>query len=176
MNSSPFRHFEAVHKQTGIFVDRFFHGFSYADLAVKYEVTEHTARTIYGKSVERILTVLHEMDRADRRKKYVKQVKERSGHLPKGQRWYLLNKLLGFQPSEIALMEGMQGSSAVRQLIIRVSDQLKAGEIRLIDCTPKERRVAKERLDAHRAKRRERHARKGTKKRSRNSARSLTNK
>jgi len=57
-------------------------------------------------------------------------------------------------------MEGLKGSSSVRQLIIRVSDQLKAGEIRLIDTTPEEREEAKNRLHVHRAKRRERHARK----------------
>jgi len=39
-------------------------------------------------------------------------------------------------PSEIAEMEGLKGSSAVR--IIRVSDQLRAGEIRLIYATPEE--------------------------------------
>ena len=48
-------------------------------------------------------------------------------------------------------------SSSVRQLIIRVSDQLKAGEIRLIDWTPEETKEAKARLDAQRKKRRERH-------------------
>jgi len=51
-------------------------------------------------------------------------------------------------------------SSSVRQLIIRVSDQLKAGEIRLIDWTPEETKEAKARLDAQRKKRRERHAKK----------------
>jgi len=63
------------------------------------------------------------------------------------------------RPSEIAEMEGMKGSSSVRQLIIRVSDQLKAGEITLIDCTPQEATEAKERLETHRAKRRDRHYR-----------------
>ena len=48
-------------------------------------------------------------------------------------------------------------SSSVRQLIIRVSDQLKAVEIRLIDWTPEETKEAKARLDAQRKKRRERH-------------------
>jgi hypothetical protein len=46
-------------------------------------------------------------------------------------KWFLLNKLFGIMPSEIADMEGLKGSSVVRQLIIRVSDQLRAGEIRL---------------------------------------------
>ena len=80
--------------------------------------------------------------------------------MPKGQKWYLLNKLFGLRPSEIAEMEGLdKRSSSVRQLIIRVSDQLKAGEISLIEVTPEEAQAAKARLDAHNAKRRERHAR-----------------
>jgi hypothetical protein len=61
-------------------------------------------------------------------------------------------------PSEIAEMEGLTGSSVVRQLIIRVSDQLRAGEIRLIDATPEEEAAAKKRLDSYRdRKRRKRH-------------------
>ncbi len=62
--------------------------------------------------------------------------------------------------SEIAEMEGLdKRNSSVRQLIIRVSDQLKAGEINLMEVTPEEAQAAKARLDAHNAKRRERHAR-----------------
>jgi len=57
-------------------------------------------------------------------------------------------------------MEGMKGSSSIRQLIIRVSDQLKAGEISLIETTPEDASAAKVRLDDHRKKRRARHARK----------------
>jgi len=41
-----------------------------------------------------------------------------------------------------------------------ISDQLKAGEIRLIETTPEESAAAKARLDAQRKKRRERHAKK----------------
>ena len=48
-------------------------------------------------------------------------------------------------------------TGCARQLIIRVSDQLKAGEISLIEVTPKEAQAAKARLDAHNAKRRERY-------------------
>ena len=53
-------------------------------------------------------------------------------------------------------------SSAVRQLIIRVSDQLAAGGIKLIEVTPEASVAAKERLESHRKKRRERHAKKET--------------
>ena len=63
-------------------------------------------------------------------------MEERSGSLPKGQKWYLLNKLFGLRPSEIAELEVLdKKSNSVRQLTFRVSDQLKCGEIRLIDTT-----------------------------------------
>jgi len=75
--------------------------------------------------------------------------------------WYLLNKLFGLRPSEIAELEGLdKNNSSVRQLIIRVPDQLKAGEISLIETTPQESANAKARLDTHRKKRQERHAKK----------------
>jgi hypothetical protein len=52
------------------------------------------------------------------------------------------------------------GEVLVGQIIIRVSDQLKAGEISLIETTPEEAEAAKARLDTHRKKRRAKHARK----------------
>jgi len=85
-----------------------------------------------------------------------KRIEERSGSLPKGIRWYLMQKCLGVLPSEIAEMEGLKGSSTVRQLIIRVSDKLRAGEIRLIESTPEEAAAAKKRLEDQRGKRRDR--------------------
>jgi hypothetical protein len=163
-NESPFANFKPRLKQTGIFIDRFFHKLPYADLAVKYEMTVENARGTYHNSANRMLTVLEAMDTGEvptKQVEYWKQkVKERSGDLPKGQKWYLLNKLFGLRPSEIAEMEGLdKKSSSVRQLIIRVSDQLKAGEISLVETTPEEAEAAKARLDEVRKKRRERHAR-----------------
>ena len=80
--------------------------------------------------------------------------------MPKGQKWYLLNKLFGLRPSEIAEMEGLdRKSSSVRQLIIRVSDQLAAGEISLLEIGPDEAEAAKARLETRNAKRRERYRR-----------------
>lgn len=52
-------------------------------------------------------------------------VEERSGNLPLGVKWFLLNKLLGARPAEIACMEGVKDPSGVRGMIIRVSDQLR---------------------------------------------------
>ena len=68
--------------------------------------------------------------------------------------------MFGLRPSQIAEMEGLKGSSLVRQLIIRVSDQLRCGEIRLFDATPEETEEARNRLNAHNEKRRERYAKK----------------
>jgi len=48
----------------------------------------------------------------------------------------------------------------VWKLIIRVSDQLKAGEIKLIEVSEQESAAAKARLDEVLKKRRERHAKK----------------
>jgi hypothetical protein len=164
-NDSPFASFQPSLKITGIFIDKFFSNLSYADLAVKYDMSKQTAIKTYYNAVNRVLGVLEAMDRKEFTDKridlYKKRTKQRTGDLPKGQKWYLLNKLFGLRPSEIAEMEGLdKKSNSVRQLIIRVSDQLKAGEISLIETTQEEAEAAKARLDAHRKKRRENHARK----------------
>lgn len=56
-------------------------------------------------------------------------------------------------------MEGVKHPSALRGLIIRVSDQLRCGEVSLFEVDLKESEAAKDRLEAQRAKRRERYAR-----------------
>jgi len=162
-NESPFAHFKPELLQTGIFIDKFFNQMSYPDLAVKYDLSETDCVKRYSYATKRLLEVLKIMDskiERDKNGKYLDRVNERSGSLPKGQKWYLLNKLFGLLPSEIAEMEGMKGSSSVRQLIIRVSDQIQAGEIILIEATPEESAAAKARLDKVRKKRRERYAKK----------------
>jgi hypothetical protein len=73
----------------------------------------------------------------------------------------LLNKLFGLIPSEISELEGIdKKNSSVRQIIIRTSEQLQAGELSLIEVTPAEKEAAKIRLDAVRKKRRERYSNK----------------
>jgi hypothetical protein len=72
----------------------------------------------------------------------------------------LLNKLFGLLPSEIAELEGLdKHKNSGRQLIIRVSDQLAAGEIKLTEYTEEESQAAKTPLDKKREKRRERYNR-----------------
>jgi DNA-directed RNA polymerase specialized sigma24 family protein len=165
-NENPFAGFKPRLKQTGIFIDRFFHGSSYEDLSTKFDMTAENARKTYHNAVRRLQEVLEVMDSGEVTKQvdyWKKRVEERSGSLPKGQKWYLLNKLFGLRPSEIAELEGMKGSSSVRQLIIRVSNQLAAGEISLLEIGPDEAEAAKARLERHNAKRRERYRRKNGK-------------
>jgi hypothetical protein len=161
-NENPFASFKPKLLQTGIFIDRFFNRMTYSDLAIKYDLSEDDCIKRFSYATKRLLEVLDALDKRDlitkQTKYWKKKVEERSGHIPKGQRWFLLNKLFGLRPSEIAEMEGLnKKSSSVRQLIIRVSDQLKAGEINLIEITPEESAAAKARLDSQRKKRRERY-------------------
>ena len=161
-NENPFAGFKPRLKQTGVFIDRFFHGSSYEDLAVKYDMTAEGARKTYHNAVHRLREVITAMDTGEVPTKQVdywrRNVEARSGSMPKGQRWYLLNKLFGLRPSEIAELEGLdKKSNSVRQLIIRVSDQLAAGEISLIEIGPDEAKSAKERLKKQNTKRRERY-------------------
>ena len=55
---SPFAGFNPDLKQTGIFIDRFFHGWSYEDLAVKYDVTMEVTSSLYYNAVQRLQAVI----------------------------------------------------------------------------------------------------------------------
>jgi hypothetical protein len=155
---SPFAGFNPDLKQTGIFIDRFFNKWSYEDLAVKYDTTIEGARKIYQAAVKRLLNVVEARDGKEGPRNFEpwkKMVEERSGSFPAGMRWFLLNKLFQMRPAEIARMEGVKNPSAVRGLIIRVSDQLTCGEISLFEKDPEEAEAAKAKLDAQRKKRRD---------------------
>ena len=159
---SPFAGFNPDLKQTGIFIDRFFNKWSYEDLAVKYDTTVEKARKVYQAALKRLQAVLEALDGGKDSphnfEPWKKMVEERSGSFPAGVKWFLLNKLLGARPAEIARMEGVKHPSAVRGMIIRVSDQLSCGEISLFEKDPEEVEAAKARLEAKRKQRRERYA------------------
>lgn len=85
--------------------------------------------------------------------------------LPKHQKFYLLYQLFDLTPHDIARLEGKNiRPSKVTEMIIRVSDRLRCGEIRLFQVSPKETQASKERLDLERSKQRNRYyRRKGVK-------------
>lgn len=156
---SPFAGFAPGHKQTGIFIDRLFHRFSYADLVVKYDMTPDNARKTYYKAKNRVRQVVDAMDGGQDTRNleaWKKAVEMRSGRFPKNVKWFLLNKLFGMRPSEIAKMEGVV-PSGVRSAIARVADSLSAGKMELWKVTPEEVAKAKSRLEAQRARRRQRY-------------------
>jgi hypothetical protein len=158
---SPFASFNPDLKQTGIFIDRFFNKWTYEDLAVKYDTTVPGVRRLYHTAVKRLLDVVEALDGKEgphNFEPWKKMVEGRSGSFPAGVRWFLLNKLFQMRPAEIARMEGVKNPSAVRGLIIRVSDQLRCGEISLFEKDPKAAEAARARLEAKRAKRRENYA------------------
>jgi hypothetical protein len=131
-------------KQTGIFIDRFFHGWSYEDLAVKYDVSVDVAQRRYYNAVQRLQAVVEALDggkdSARNFEPWKKIVEVRSGNFPAGMRCFLLNKLFHMRPAEIARMEDVKHPSGVRGMIIRVSDQLSCGEISLFEKDPKRRK------------------------------------
>jgi hypothetical protein len=159
---SPFTSFKPDLKQTGIFIDRFLNKWSYEDLAVKYDTTAEGAKKIYHAALKRLQAVVEALDGGKDSphnfEPWKKMVEERSGSFPAGMRWFLLNKLFQMRPAEIARMEGVKNPQGVRGMIIRVSDQLRAGEISLFEVDRGEAEAAKDRLEAKRAQRRERYA------------------
>jgi hypothetical protein len=77
---------------------------------VKYDVSKHDDIKIFYAATKRLMEIIGALDgKKDVRNldHWKKQVEDRSGGLPKGQRWFLLNKLFGLRPSEIAEMEGL---------------------------------------------------------------------
>jgi len=65
-----------------------------------------------------------------------------------------MSKVFMLPPSQIAEIEGLKNADSVSALIIRVSDQLRAGEIELFPVSEKEALEAKARLDEVRERRR----------------------
>jgi len=61
-NENPFRHYEPNHKQTSVFLKRFFLKWSYADIAKTHDLSVDAARKLYYAGAKRLLAVIIEMD------------------------------------------------------------------------------------------------------------------
>ena len=61
-NERLYSHFTPKFKTTGIFKDRFFLGFSYEDLSLKYSMSIETARKTYHHAEQRIYKLLQDLD------------------------------------------------------------------------------------------------------------------
>lgn len=154
---SPFAHFDPEHKKAGLFKDRYFLGFSFEDLSVKYEISIKTAKETYNKAERRIYQLLEDLDSARPDTSHYKQLAERSSDkMPKGVKVFLMHHLFGLRPSEIMEILDIKSPSYVTKELKRVSDQIISGELALIESTPEEQARAKARLETINAKRRER--------------------
>jgi DNA-directed RNA polymerase specialized sigma24 family protein len=61
-SENPFSELNPHLKKTGVFVDHFFNGLSYDDLAVKYDMTVDTAQSTYRNAMDRVLEILNLME------------------------------------------------------------------------------------------------------------------
>jgi len=61
-NENPFRHYTPNHKQTSVFIKRFFGQWSYEDIAQVHDITPHAAMKLYHAASKRLLAVIVEMD------------------------------------------------------------------------------------------------------------------
>jgi len=59
---NPFRHYEPNKKQTSVFIKRFFGQWSYEDIAQAHNISIDAARKIYYAGIQRLLSVIIEMD------------------------------------------------------------------------------------------------------------------
>ena len=64
---NPFRQYEANHKQTSVFIKRFFGKWSYVDIAQFHGISADAARKLYYAGVQRLLAVIMEMDVVNKR-------------------------------------------------------------------------------------------------------------
>ena len=103
---SPFRHFDDFKtRQTAVFVDRFFAGLSYQDLAVKYSQTETQLRGLYHAALTRLQMVLEFLDFRNGSlpfDRYGQLVRDAVCALPKHVKAYVMAELFGFTTVEVA--------------------------------------------------------------------------
>ena len=153
---SPFAHFDPTHKKAGLFKDRYFLGFSFEDLSVKYDVSIQTAKSTYHKAEARIYKLLQNLDAAAPDLTHYKQLAERSSEkMPKGVKVFLMHHVFGLRSSEIMEILSIKSPSYITNQIKRVSDLIRSGELNLIESTPQEQAEAKARLESQRKQRRE---------------------
>jgi hypothetical protein len=65
-NENPFRQYEANHKQTSVFIKRFFGRWSYEDIAKAHDISTDAARKLYYAGVRKLVSVLIEMDKVEK--------------------------------------------------------------------------------------------------------------
>jgi hypothetical protein len=156
---NPFASFNPKLQQTGIFIDRLIRRMPFEDIAVKYDLAnEAAARDRCREAVLRLHSLLLAMDSQKQITTPAKRL-EQQKDVPKSSQWFIMSRVLGMTPVEIAEFTGANAST-VCSGIQNVHDQLAAGEKDLILFSPEQRRAAKSRLERQRQRDRRRIRRK----------------
>jgi hypothetical protein len=170
-NRPAFPDFDAELTQTRVFIERFFWGESYADIATRYETTEKAVRELYRRAKLKILEILEAIDNRRHVERFFDQ--SLTEFFTKGQRWFLLHRLFGLRLTAIAELDGAEVGN-VKNAVQEVEDRLVAGErcgngngieLPRPPVSPRQVAFARERIERKRARRRAEHAARKTKKR-----------
>jgi hypothetical protein len=132
---SPFSSFNPGLIRTGIFIGRFFNRQSFKELSIIYDMPPSHVRSHYSQAVKVLMKCLSILDQDERKniadKHYKKAARNLSKNMPKNQRWYLMSRVFGLTPKEIAEIDGDTTNRNVSSAICRVERRLKSGDINL---------------------------------------------
>jgi hypothetical protein len=87
-NENPFNRFDANHKQTSVFIKRFFGRWDYQDIAEAHEISVDAARKLYYSAVQRLLAVIMEMDAVNK----MTEEERKQADADKSKRYYEKNR------------------------------------------------------------------------------------
>ncbi len=143
-NESALSSFEPGLKTTGVFRDRFFLGFSYEDLGVKYGISVESARKTYHHGEQRIYKLLKDLDSKKRDLSYwEKMTSEKVKGMRQDVKIFLMHYVFELRPAEIQKLLNIKSLSYVSRQIKKVTGQLQSGKISLADFIPAEKKKRK---------------------------------
>ena len=135
-------------KQTAIFIDRFFFGMRYRDIADKYGVQVGEVAKLYVNAKTRLVKTVQAMDRVELALSNGTPLVA----FPNPVKVFLLHAVFGLSNGEICNLLDIP-HNLVNRYITRTRDKLLAGEIQIIHCTDEDRQAARNRLKEARAAR-----------------------
>jgi len=142
-NESAFASFEPGLKTTGVFRDRYFLGFSYEDLGVKYSLSVESARKTYHHAEQRIYKLLKDLDSKKRDLSYwEKLTTKKTGGMRQDVKIFLMHYVFELRPVEIQKLLNIKSLSYVSRQIKKITSQLKSEKISLADLVPSEKKTS----------------------------------
>jgi DNA-directed RNA polymerase specialized sigma24 family protein len=116
-NGSAFTDYRPKLESTNIFVLHFFAGWTYEDLAKKYDKPVEYIQKMTSQAKKRIIDILTQADQPSNLSGNVnaaiEKVKQSSGTLTRAGQYFILNKVLGMRPVEIAELFGHKQTTDV---------------------------------------------------------------